>query len=255
MNKTHRLMLVLCLFVTGLCTAATAPSESWVTTSKAPCDGLTIGWTPRLDVLQKALGSRWQPAEGPVKGHGILLLFATSCPQSHIGKIASGPFTIGAVIIPVQTPKDTHGVQQSNGHGWAVIPDALGPASGAVMHLFKRHGFAVTDAKVALGIHKTPKGNETSMSFMTAEGNIEVRALILGPAKRFGYVSALAGANPSVFSLFTGSESASRQAQGTATVTAQGNTWVSRLGLDAKPKMVMLDQGFIWSFQFSDKPY
>jgi len=40
-----------------------------------------------------------------------------------------------------------------------------------------------------------------------------------------------------------------------AIVTAGGETWVSRLGLEAKPTKVMLDQDFVWSFRFSDQPY
>ncbi|MGH8320679.1 MAG: hypothetical protein ACRESX_04780 [Gammaproteobacteria bacterium] len=255
MPEIRSLILATCMLVMGVPAASAAQAEHWITTSKNPCEGLTIGWTPPLAALQKVIGPRWQPAQGPVKGHGILLLFATSCPQSHIGKHASGPFTIGAVIIPVQTPKDTHGIQQSNEHGWAVVPDAFGPASGPVMQLFKRHGFAVTDAKVTLVIHKTAKGSKASMSFVTAQGHIEVCALVSGTAKRFDIISALAGTSGSVFSLFTGPESASRQAQGTAIVTSQGDTWVSRLGLDAKPRIVTLDQGFIWSFRFSEKTY
>ncbi|MGH8283734.1 MAG: hypothetical protein ACRESE_07815 [Gammaproteobacteria bacterium] len=235
--------------------ASAAPAETWITASKSPCEGLTIGWTPPFAALQKVIGPRWQPTQGPVKGHGILLVFATSCPQSLIGKSGSGSFTIGAVIIPVQTPKDTHGIQQSNGHGWAVIPDAFGPVSGPVMQLFKRHGFSITNAKVTLSVHETPKGNEASMSFVTAQGRIEVRALVSGPTKRFDIVSALAGNDPSQFSLFTGHESYSRQEHGTAVVTSRGDTWISRLWLDAKPKIVTLDQDFVWSFQFSDKPY
>ncbi|MGH8307124.1 MAG: hypothetical protein ACRER0_02535 [Gammaproteobacteria bacterium] len=255
MPEIRSLILATCMLVMGVPAASAAQAEHWITTSKNPCEGLTIGWTPPLAALQKVIGPRWQPAQGPVKGHGILLLFATSCPQSHIGKHATGPYTIGAVIIPVQTPKDTRGIRQSNSHGWAVIPDAFGPASGPVMQLFKHHGFAVTDAKVTLVIHKTAKGNQASMSFATAQGRIEVRAMVSGSAKRFDIVSALAGNDPSRFSLFTGQESYSRQEQGTAVVTAHGDTWVSHLGLDTKPRLVTLDQAFIWSFRFLDKPY
>lgn len=240
--------------LTSLNANATA-SESWITTSHAACQGLTIGWTPTLASLKQIVGPRWQPARGPVKDHGILLLFATSCPQSRIGRTATGPFTIGALIVPVEKPIDTHGVQQSNGHGWAVIPEAFGSVENPVMQLFKRHGFGVTHAKVTLTVHSTVKGNQVSMSFVTPKGRMQIHALVSGETKRFDYISALAGTNPLIFSLFTGPESASRQAQGTATVTAHGDTWISRLGLDEKPKMVMLDRDFVWSFRFSDQSF
>jgi len=138
-----------------------------------------------------------------VPGHGILLLFATSCPQSHIGKTPTGAFTIGAVIVPVENPEDTHGIKLTNGHGWAVIADVLGPESSPVVQLFKRHGFAVTDAKVTLRMHRGAKDIEPSVSIVTPEGNMGVHAQVTGPAKRFDITSALAGNDPSIFSLFT----------------------------------------------------
>ncbi|MGH8397205.1 MAG: hypothetical protein ACRETA_03020 [Gammaproteobacteria bacterium] len=254
MPEVLSLILAACMLVMCAHAADASPAEHWITTSKSPCEGLTIGWTPPLAALQKVIGQRWEPAKGPVNEHGILLLFAASCPLSHIGKHVTGPFTIGAVIIAVQTPKDTHGVKQTNGHGWAVVPEAFGPASGPVMQLFKRHGFAVMDAKVMLDVHKTTKGNQANMSFVTAHGRIEVRAFASEQTKRFDYVSALASTNASVFSLFTGPESALRQAQGTATVTAQGDTLVSQLGLDATPRIVTLDHDFVWDFKFSNQP-
>ena len=255
MTKPSGLMLAAAVLFMGLRTAAAAPPESWTTTSKAACKGLTVGWTPPLAALQHVVGPRWRPAQGPVKGHGVLLLFATSCPRSRIGKTESGAFTLGAVIVPVENPADTHGIHQSNEHGWAVVPDALGTAASPVLRLFKRHAFAVTDANVTLAIHNTAKGNQASMSFVTSKGRMQIHALVFGPAKRFDYVSALAGTNASIFSVFTGPESATRQSQGSAEVSTRGDTWVSRLNLDAQPKIVTLDQDFVWAFNFSEQPY
>jgi len=255
MAKISGVMLAIVLLIMGMHTVIAAPSESWTTTSKAACKGLTVGWTPTLASLQQLVGPRWHPAQGPVPGHGILLLFATSCPQSHIGKTAMGAFTIGVVIVPVENPADSHGIHQTNKQGWAVVTDVLGPEASPVAQLFKRHGFAVTDAKVKLTMHRGAKDNEPSISLVTPEGHMEVHAQVSGPAKRFDYISALAGTDASVFSVMTGPESASRQDQGMAIVTAEGDTWVSRLGLDAKPTKVTLDQGFIWSFRFSEQPY
>ncbi len=255
MTKPSGVMLAAAVLFMGLRMAAAAPPESWVATAKAACKGLTVGWTPTLAALQHVVGPRWRPAQGPVKGHGVLLLFATSCSRSRIGKTESGAFTLGAVIVPVENPADTHGIHQSNVHGWAVVPDALGPAASPVLQLFKRHAFAVTDAKVTLTIHSTAKGRRASMSFVTSKGRMQIHALVSGPAKRFHYVSALAGTDASIFSVFTGPESASRQAQGSAEVSTRGDTWVSRLNLDAKPKIVTLDQDFVWAFNFSKQPY
>jgi hypothetical protein len=255
MAKVGSVLLALGLCCSGMHTSMAAPSEAWVTASKDGCRGLTVGWTPTLAALQQAVGPRWQPAPGSVPGHGLLLLFATACSQSHIGNLATGPFTIGAVIVPVESPADTHGIQQTNGHGWAVITDVLGPMKSPVMRLFKQHGFAVTDAKVRLIIHGSGKLAEPSMSLVTLEGHMEVHARVSGPAKKFGYVSALAGNDPSLFSLFAGPESAFRQDQGNAIVTAGGDTLFSHLGLDARPVKVTLDRDFVWSFEFSDHPY
>lgn len=254
MAKTGSVILAVSLVFAGI-RPGMAAAESWVTTSKAPCKGLTVGWTPTLAALRQVVGPRWQPAPGPVKDHGILLLFATACPGSKIGKTASGTFTMGAVIVPVETPANTHGIQQSNTHGWAVVPDVLGAAAGPVMQLFKRQGFEVTDAKVTLNIHSTAKGEQARMRFVTRYGQMQIRALISGPAKRFDHVSALAGTGQSAFSVFTGPESAARQAQGMAEVTAHGDTWVSRLHLDSRPKIVTLDRDFVWAFNFSKQPY
>jgi len=255
MAKTISVFFAISLFVMGMQTASAASPDTWAISSKVACKGLTVSWTPTLANLQLLVGQHWHPAPGPMPGHGILLLFTTSCSQSHIGNKATGAFTIGVVIVPAENPEDTHGIKLTNGHGWAVIADVLGPESSPVMQLFKHYGFAVTDAKVTLRMHGGAKDIEPSASIVTPEGHMEVHAQVSGPAKRFDIVSALAGNDPAIFSLFTGTESASRQEQGTAMVTAGGETWVSRLGLEAKPTKVMFDQDFIWSFRFSDQPY
>ncbi|MDE2091525.1 MAG: hypothetical protein KGJ08_06475 [Gammaproteobacteria bacterium] len=255
MVKSSGVMLAISLLVAGLQPASATPSETWVISSKAACQGLTVSWTPTLANLQLLVGERWHPAPGPLPGHGILLLFATSCPQSHIGNKETGPFTIGVLIVPVETPADTHGVKQTNGHGWAVVADVLGPHANPVVQLFKRHAFAVTDANVRLTMRMGAKDIEPTMSIVTPKGHMEVNAQVSGPAKNFDSVSALAGNDPAILSLFTGQESASRQEQGTAIITSGGDTWVSRLGLNAKPTTVKLDQDFVWSFTFSDQPY
>ena len=255
MAKTRGLIIAVGLFLICVHSASAAPPETWAISNKAACKGLTVSWTPTLANLQLLVGQRWHPAPSPVPGHGILLLFATSCPQSHIGNKPTGAFTIGAVIVPVENPEDTHGIQLTNGHGWAVITDVLGVESNPVMQLFKRHGFAVTDAKVTLRLHRGTKDIEPTVSIVTPAGHMGVHAQVTGPAKRFDIVSALAGNDASIFSLFTGTESYSRQDQGTAIVTSGGKSLVSDLGLEAKPTKVMLDQDFIWSFRFSDQLY
>lgn len=255
MTKNRGVILAFGLLAVGMHTASAAPPETWAISNKAACTGLTVSWTPTLANLQLMVGLHWHPAPGPVPGHGILLLFATSCSQSHIGNKPTGAFTIGAVIVPVENPEDTHGVQLTNGHGWAVITEVFGQESSPVMQLFKRHGFSVTDAKVTLRMHKGAKDFEPTASIVTPDGHMGVHAQVSGQAKRSDIVSALAGKDPAIFSLFTGTESYSRQEQGTAIVTADGATLVSRLGLEAKPTKVMLDLNFIWSFKFSDQPY
>jgi hypothetical protein len=255
MKKLSSMIILVCLCMTGMRVASAAPTENWVISSKSACEGLTVSWTPTRANLQLMVGQHWTPAPGPVPGHGVLLLFAVDCPQSHIGNKPTGAFTIGAVIVPVEPPEDTHGIKLTNGHGWAVITDVLGPETSPVMQLFKRHGFAVTDAKVTLRMHKAKEDNEPTVSIVTQAGHMGVHAQVTGPAKRFDIVSALAGNDPTIFSLFTGTEAYSRQEQGVAIVTSGGETLASRLGLDAKPTKVMLDQSFIWTFKFSDQSY
>lgn len=253
--RTGAVCAALVLFVAGAHAASVASPEIWSIPKHTSCTGLTVSWTPSLPDLQQLVGSHWHPVQGPVPGHGILLLFATSCPQSHIGKKATGAFTMGAVIVPVETPKDTHGIRQSNGHGWAVVAEVFGPQNTPVIQLFKRHGFAVTNTQVKLTLHKGAKQMQPSMSFVTPEGHMTVHAQVTGPAKRFEIVSALTGNNPKLFSLFTGTESASRQEQGAAITTAGGKTLVSRFHLAQKPGKVTLDRDFTWSFRFSSQPY
>jgi hypothetical protein len=255
MKKLSSMIISVCLCMTGMRAASAAPPENWVISANSACEGLTASWTPTLANLQLMVGQHWTPAPGPVPGHGVLLLFAVACPQSHIAKKPTGAFTIGAVIVPVEPPEDTHGIKLTNGHGWAVITDVLGPETSPVMQLFKRHGFAVTDAKVTLRMHKAKEDNEPTVSIVTQAGHMGVHAQVTGPAKRFDIVSALAGNNPSRFSLFTGPESASRQEQGTAIVTAGGDTLVSRFDMAQKPGKVMFDRDFTWAFRFSDQPY
>ncbi|MDE2235092.1 MAG: hypothetical protein KGL13_08465 [Gammaproteobacteria bacterium] len=248
-------LLAISLLCLSAPAAQAAAPETWSVSKQAPCMGLTVSWTPTLPDLQQLVGPHWHPAQGPVAGHGILLLFATRCPQSHVGAKATGPFTMGAVIVPVETPADTHGIQQSNGHGWAVVAEVLGPERSPVMQLFKRHGFTVTNAQVRLTLYKDAKQLQPSISIVTKDGHMGVHAEVSGPAKRFDIVSALGGNNPELFSLFTGKESASRQEQSTAITTAGGTTLVSQFQLAPKPGRVMLDRDFTWSFRFSDQPY
>lgn len=250
MRRTACLGVALCIAALATRVQAT-PAELWATNAAASCEGLTLGWTPPLGELSAMLRAGMRPAAGPVKGHGLLLLFVVTCQHSSIGRYAAGRFTLAALIVPILRPVDGYGIPVSNARGWAVIPEVMGSRTNPVLQLFSRQRFRVTHAAVTFVVDKTPQARKVTVSIMTSQGRIKAWARVSGPAKRFRAVSALLNDRLQAPSVFDGPESAVRWDHGISRVSIRGDTWVSRLRLDSAPNLVMLDEHFIWSFLFS----
>lgn len=209
----------------------------------ADCTGVSLVWTPSLDALDGAVGP-WTPAEGPLPGRGVFVLFAFECPDTLIDGNATGPVSGGAAIVPIETPDRTHGIEAD---GWAALPEHVGDP--AVAELFDDHGFAVPDGEASVTVDATAAGRRARMTYATSNGTVAADGVVDAQAEARDLDNALVADHAEPFSVFHGPESMERRS-GQAVVEASGETWVSRLDLEPVPFRLAVDTAFGWDFTF-----
>lgn len=246
MHRPIALATVLAVVLAGCLSLGTGdegPRTSRWTSSD--CAGASLVWTPPIDALVEVVGP-WQPAEGPVSGRGVFVLFAFECPDTEIDGEATGPVSGGAAIVPVETPNATHGIEAD---GWAAIPEHVGDAP--VAELFSTHGFTVPEGEASVAIDRSPLGWRVRMTYNTSEGEVAADGGVDPNASDEELDNALVADHADPFSVFHGPEQRTRRT-GQATVQASGTTWVSRLGLEPTPFSYAVDTEFGWDFTFEE---
>lgn len=227
--------------------AASAPPQTWTISAARPCAGLSAIWTPPLAALKPLVG-RWTPAGGPRKNHGVFVLFVTRCPQSAIDKAHTGTLTVGAVLIAIKPPAGIRGAAPVHGEHWAAVASVYAASASAVAKLFGGHGFPATAAR--LGFQVDHAHHRASFSIATATGRTHVSAAFTPDSARRANQTMMLGISDPPFGTINGPESSTRYGKGTGAVTADGDTWLARLGLPLKPAAVALDTNFRWQFVF-----
>lgn len=244
MHRPIALLVVLSVALAGCLSLGTgddaSPTARWTSSG---CAGASLVWTPSIEDLDAIVGP-WQPAEGPVSGRGVFVLFAFECPDTRIDGEATGPVSGGAAIVPVETPNATHGIETD---GWAAIPEHVGDAP--VAELFETHGFTVPDGDASVAIDRSPLGWRVRMTYNASDGQVAADGGVDPNATPEELRNALVADHAEPFSVFHGPEQRTRRT-GQATVQASGETWVSRLGLEPTPFSYAVDTKFGWDFTF-----
>ncbi|MDE2460138.1 MAG: hypothetical protein KGL98_02730, partial [Gammaproteobacteria bacterium] len=225
----------------GIATAANADA-TWAISAQQPCTGLTAGFARPLADLSDIVGPRWQPAPGPVKGQGLVLLFVTTCPNSIYAGKPTGSFSSAFVLLPVMqlepAGKQTHAI---------AVLQAAGPSGTAVMNLFHTHGIHIMNAQVSLAVHDADHAKHAEVVIRTAQGTLTLDADLQPLTQPYKSTNTLAVRVAPAGALFNGPESSVRYAKGEAEAHTVNDTWVQRYQLE-KPLFVTLDTDFIWKF-------
>lgn len=247
----RRLLLLGPLLAVAANATASAPAaEDWQISAHAPCAGLTLGWTPPLAQLAKLVGPGAHPAPGPVPGHGLLLIFATHCPNSRIGVHRTGPASVAAIIVPLQSAA-VPGVDVAAAEHAAAIPLIEAPSASPVARLFARHAFSVRPAEVSLEVTAVGGGQRATLRIRSAHGDLRAEAdFAAAPAPRNIAMSVLVNGAAPRLGVITGPESSSRYTTKTARISATGETALTRFGLHGAPALAALDTDFTWNFRF-----
>lgn len=225
---------------------APAPTPSEPTHWKAGnCTAVSLVWTPPREDLEPLVGP-WTPAEGPVPGRGIFVLFASQCPRSGVGGNASGPDRVGAAVVPVEEPARGPGAPEDA--GWISLPQVVAP-EGPVYGLFEGHAFPTTRGDVAVDVQRTDAGGQASMTYETPNGTVEARTTFDGSGTVLEDQTALVTPSRDPLGVAVGPEERTRYT-GDGLVRSQGETWVSRLDLSPTPVSVAVDLDFSWDFGF-----
>lgn len=223
--------------------------DRWTATG---CTGVSLVWTPPLAALDDVAGPHFTPAEGPVPGRGVFVLFTVECPDTEVNGNATGPQSGGAAIVRVRTPTGnaTHNVTVAD--GWSAVPETVWSDSGPVFGLWARHGFAPVAGETSVEVTTSVTGAAlVAMTYATPTGRVEATAALGGAPEERSIEGALATTDPATFGVFFGPESMTRTTGPLATVTVdRGETWLDRLDLPPTPFMAALDEGFAWDFTF-----
>lgn len=236
------------LLATVICTSANA-AETWAISAQHPCTGLTAGFARPLSDLAKLVGPHWQPAPGPVKGQGLVLLFVTACPDSTYAGKSTGPFSSAFLLVPVEerapAASETHAI---------VVLRAAGRQGSSVMKLFHRHGIPVSNARISLTVHDTAGAKRAESVMVFAQGRLTLNAEMQPKTQAYKSLKTLAVRAKPAGVLFSGPESSTRYAHGKATSRTSGRSWLQHYKLGT-PLFVTLDTDFIWNFDFTQAPH
>ena len=224
-------------------TAAPPPETTWATDSTAPCVGLTIATEVDSGRLQRLLGSQWVVAK-PATGGPVVRLFVTSCPGGTIGGKPTGAVVTGHLIVAA-APRGDRGI----GGRVALVPVTFGARGAPVADLFRRFGFAVTEADVA--VHVTSPGPSRQVSFVlaTPTGRIEATASNIDSTSAFRVDSRLFSPDSVHTTDFSGPEW-SQRSRAVVNVRLTGTTILSELGAAQAQGTATVDEQFGWRFTF-----
>lgn len=209
------------------------------------CTGISLVWTPPAEDLDPLVGP-WTPAEGPVPGRGVFVLFAVECPDSTVAGNATGPVRTGAAIVPIQAPAD--GPDAPDDTGWIAIPETVAP-EGPVHGLWEDHAFPMRQGDVSVDVQRGDGGGQASMTYETPNGTVEAQATFDGAAEDEAFTTAIVTPARDPTGVAVGPEERTRYT-GDGLVSAEGETWVSRLDLAPSPFSVAVDTDFSWDFGF-----
>ena len=240
---------VLCVLLLAICMgSAASAAEVWSISTQHPCTGLTAGFARPLAALSRLVGPHWQPAPGPVKGQGLVLLFVTACPDSSYAGKSTGSFSGAFVLVPVKqkapAARETHAI---------AVLQAAGAAGKPVVKLFRNRDIPVMDARVSLVTRGDANGKHAEAIVHFAHGILTLDAQFEPVTRPMKSANTTAVRVSPPGTVFSGPESSIRYAKGKAQAHATQKTWLQRYKLGT-PLFVTLDTDFTWDFEFARRP-
>jgi hypothetical protein len=229
--------------VEGQRTAASPPETTWATDSTAPCVGLTIAAEADSARLQRLLGSQWVVAKPP-NGGPVVRLFVTSCPGGTIGGTPTGAVVTGHLIVAAAPRGD-----KAVGGRVALVPVTFGARGAPVAELFRRFGFGIREADVAVRTTSSGRSRQVSFVLATPAGRIEATASNIDSTTAFKVDSRLFSPNSAHTTDFSGPEW-SQRSRAVVSVRMTGTTIFSELGAAQALGTATVDEQFGWRFTF-----
>jgi len=227
----------------------------WTIPDTSACEGVTFAWSLPRDRARELTGGDLEPVRA-AGGATPVSVFAVACPGGTVDGRPTGASSLAALIVPVEAPPDSAGTPAAE--GTAAVPDVIAAVGSPVAALLARSGFRVTDGTVEVGSEAGANGRRVTVTITTGEGRVEGSARIGAEQGRdVSQRSALlgpplpgAGSGASAAPSFAGREGSVRRMATSADVSADGATWLGRLGVAGPPSTAWVDGSFTWDFVF-----
>ncbi len=176
------------------------------------------------------------------------VLWAYECETSVVSGIAApSPISGGAAWIEVEAPEGNTTANRTDGTYYAQ-PEVFVGNQGELSQAFSEHGFEVTTADVSITDQDVIVGRVVTVSWSTGEGQIEARTTLSSSGQSTTHDLGLLAPIDATLGYQVGNLTATEVTTGTVTVTNDGETWYSRLGLSPTPDQVAIGQEASWDF-------
>ena len=205
--------------------------ERWRVRPESACTAMTAGWTVSPETLAPLLGPEHSP-------QGVLLLFAAVCGDSEIAERSTGPFSVGAVLIPTATRE-------------VVVAQAF--ATAEVRGLFARHGFVVTEAAVGV-VAQGGSASSVALTVSAPDALVAVEAALDEAREPYQSTSVVRGTGLERAGSFSGAESSTRRQGRAVGFHAEGSTLLPELGVTRVPDFVTFDADYRWDYRVVSRP-
>lgn len=215
------------------------------------CDVAWAAWTPALAALAPLVGEHWVPSEGPVPGRGVFVLLAYTCPGFELNGRISGTTSGGLAVVRIAEPDVA--TNASSPDGWSAAIEWTGDP--VLTDMVARHGFVTVPGTGSVDVNPSPLGPQVRFVHATDEGRVTAQGTFAGTGNDQEVHAAFVSTDPTVLGVYTGPESMRRFTSGSFVVASSGETWVSRLGLEAVPFASGYDASFAFDFTFTSRPF
>lgn len=175
-------------------------------------------------------------------------MFVTSCQGGTIGGTPTGAVATGHLIVGATPRGDTAGMPARV----AVVPMSFGRRGTPVVELFRRFGFGVTGADVAVRTASSDGSRQVSFVLSTPGGRIEAVGSNIDSTAAFKTDSRLFSTDSVRTTDFSGPEW-SQRSRAVAKVSMTGTTILSELGAAQALSAATVDEQFGWRFTFRTK--
>lgn len=177
-----------------------------------------------------------------------VVLWAYECETSVVSGIAAAsPVSGGAVWIEVEAPEGNVTANRTDGTYFAQ-PEVFVGRQGDLSDAATEHGFEVATADVSISEQDVIVGRVVTISWSTDEGQVEARTTLSSSGQSTTEGLGLLAPVEGTLGYQVGDLTATEVTTGTVTVTNDGDTWYSRLGLSPNPDQAAIGQDASWDF-------